>query len=704
MTTVPKYTLHQLFSQHPMLLLCLGLVAGILCASLLPVQFPMVGKAAVAGFAVIMWVMAVVAHRFCHKRAGGILFPAFLFAACAGIGGVRYLLFPQESINWPETPQNVKACVQTPSRETARTWSMDVRLHGGTWEGRRLRVRLVKQDSAAAPLPGDVLLLHGTISAPRNSGLPGSPDYAAMLRRQGIGGTMFCYADHWQRTGRQNLTLEVWARRLQTKLAGLYRDYFEGRDLAVLSALTLGDKTLLNADIREVFAETGTSHVLALSGLHLGILITLYNLLFLNFFRRYRRASVVFSVLGIVLLWLYVLLAGFPLSLCRAGVMYTIAQCFVAARRKGFSLNNLASSACILLLCDPLALFDIGFQLSFLSVGGIVLFLPLFPRIPFFGRDRWRTWAHRLLSSVYGIFSVSVCATVATLPLVAFTFHRVPVYGLLASFVAIPLAYPVLFFSLAFLLLPFARSVTAAVLAALLHGMFGALEWVSSLPAASFTWYPTATGVLLMYAALLALYSFLARRSVWKLSAILLLACATVATEVSHRRTHRLRPQLVFYQNFSAPALHCIESPAESYLWSTQPGRADSALAYAKRTFWMKEDIEAPVLLSVSDTTMKNLVLTSHVLQFHRRRVGLLYRRVKARTPEPLHVDYLFLVRGWNRPLEEALELFRPDTLVLDATLSDFYRHRYRQEAKDYRIPLHDLQRDGALLVDVLSP
>lgn len=68
---------------------------------------------------------------------------------------------------------------------------------------------------------------------------------------------------------------------------------------------------------------------------------------------------------------------------------------------------------------------------------------------------------------------------------------------------------------------------------------------------------------------------------------------------------------------------------------------------------------------------------------------------------DPLPVDFLYLQKGWNRPLEEALRCFRPDTIILDATLSDFYRQRYLQEAVSYHVPIHDLQRDGALVVFV---
>lgn len=702
MFSSPKYTLHELFQQYPLLLLAVGYVAGILGASLLPHLFLTAEKVVMAATAAVAWVLAVLAHGAGQRKRNVRMFAALLFLSCAGVGSVRYLFsLHEDEPAWPDVPQTVRGYVLTPPHETARTWSVDVLLLGGTADGRCIRARLMRKEDAAVPQPGDVLLMHGTISEVRNSGIPGTPDYASIMRRQGIEGNIFCYANHWQQTGSNVMTVETWALRLRTQMVDRYREFFEGRDLAVLAALTLGDKTFLNKDIRDVFSETGTSHVLALSGLHLGILFSIYTLLFLRIFRQRKRTFLFFSVLGFILLWLYVLLAGFPPSLCRAAITYSALHVFVTIKRKGFSLNSLSLAACILLLCSPQSLFDVGFQLSFLSVAGIVLFIPFFPRIPYFGRSAWAEWSHRILSSCYGIFAVSLCATAATLPLVAFTFHRIPIYGLLASLIVVPLAYPLLFLAFMFLLLPFARPVLAIALTAILHGMFDVLEWISSLPAASIAYYPTALGVILTYLALLATYSCMARKSPGKYAITLLLFISVVAIETHTHHTHRLHPQILFYQNFSAPALHCIESPEESYLWSTRPERADSTLDYAKRTFWTQEGIKPPRLLTASDTTTSTLILTPHVLQFHHCRIGLLRKRMTMQTAEPLRVNYLFVVRGWNRPLSEALHIFQPDTIVLDATLSDFYKKRYREEAKALRIPLHSLQRDGTLVVSL---
>ncbi|MBR1732241.1 MAG: ComEC/Rec2 family competence protein, partial [Alloprevotella sp.] len=550
--------------------------------------------------------------------------PAVLLAAVMIVlAGIRLVWNdrtgrPKEA--WPDEAQTMLGVIRTVPKETAKTLQMDIRLKGGRTDGRVIRVRLMRKDSVGksgeeALLPGDIVLLHGTVEPPRNSGNPGSPDFAAILRKQGVDGSLFCFASQWKRTGRTDMSFRMKMLRLRQRLAERYRTYFAGRDLAVLSALTLGDKTMLSADVREIFAETGTSHILALSGLHLGILFGLYNFFLLGRTRRYRRMHIPLCLLGLAGIWGFALLAGLPLSLVRASIMYSLMQTALLLRRDIFSLNNLALAATAILLVWPQALADVGFQLSFLSVLGILLLQPLFPRLPRFGESRPARWGYRICASCYGIMTVSLCAIVATAPLVAYTFHTLPIHGLPASLVAIPLAYPLLFFALLFFLLPFAQAWIAPVLGGLLHVLFAALEWLAGLPSACLTVYPTLAGTLLWYAFILTAYTFMTRRRTWAGICTALLPAVIAAIEIYDGRGHRLEPQLIFYQCFSGAVLHAVERADESYLWSTRPEQTDAALAYVKKTFWQREGIASPTLLR-NDTTTITLAYTPHVLQF----------------------------------------------------------------------------------------
>ena len=141
---------------------------------------------------------------------------------------------------------------------------------------------------------------------------------------------------------------------------------------AVVAAMTLGDKSALTKDLREVYSVTGASHVLALSGLHLGIIYAL-----LSLFTVGRRWQVATQALVIVSIWAFVFLVGMPVSVVRAAIMLTVYALMSLGHRDRMSLNVLAFTAILILLFHPRSLYDVSFQLSFAAVASILLFLPL---------------------------------------------------------------------------------------------------------------------------------------------------------------------------------------------------------------------------------------------------------------------------------------------------------------------------------------
>lgn len=693
-------TLLELFTENPLLGPATGFVAGTAAgAAGLQDQAGIAPWIFLVG-ALIAGLLAAVASKFLGGSSkGGFAFLACIVSTFAGLGLFDYCLQkPTDATPWPQKVETVVGIVENSPRETSKTLLYEIGLQG-KYAGRHIQARLMKKKDVR-PKVGDELLLHGEIQALRNSGNPGEADFAAIQRRRGLSGTLFCYANAWKPTGQTRLTLTRHALRLREDLVEQYKQHFAGRDLAVLSALTLGDKSMLRSEVRDVFSETGTSHILALSGLHLGILFGIYNFFFLALFRKRRYLYIPLCLVGLAGIWAFAFLVGCPTSLVRAALMYSLVQTTMLIGGDIFSINNLSIAALFILLISPMTIEDVGFQLSFLSVAGILMFYPLLPRIPFFGKKWYQRFSYRLVSFAYSIVGVSLCAIASTLPLTAYIFHTLPVYGLLASLIAIPLAYPILLCALLFFLLPMAQSTIAIAIGWLLQALFDGLQWVASLPGASCLVYPTLLTTILAYAFLVLLYSTLVAYSRWKGVGIILLVTGCSIIEISARRSHQLTPQIVFYQNYHAPALHLIVSKERSYLWSTAIERADSTLGYVKRTFWRREQLAAPCLLR-GDTMTENLIYADYVLQFRHRRIGLLYERIKGKPQTPLPTDYLYIVRGWNRPVAEALQVFRPDTIILDTGLSDFYERRYRREADSLNIPYKDMRRTGAVVVNV---
>ena len=183
--------------------------------------------------------------------------------------------------------------------------------------------------------------------------------------------------------------LLVGALRGREHLLDLYRKAgLQGEPMALFSALTLGEDSALSPELEDVYAGVGVTHVLALSGMHLTYLVAMLHFVLLRYCRqRVMRWAGGILVLGMI--WGYTFLAGIPPSLVRAAVTYSFMQAGALLGRSGFSINSLAVSALLMLCLNPLWLYDVGFQLSFLAMAGILLIYPRCSELPFMQNRRF---------------------------------------------------------------------------------------------------------------------------------------------------------------------------------------------------------------------------------------------------------------------------------------------------------------------------
>lgn len=270
----------------------------------------------------------------------------------------------------------------------------------------------------------------------------------------------------------------------------------EGESYAIVSAMTLGDKTALTRDIRDTYSVTGASHVLALSGLHLGIIYWFITLLITG--RRWRIVSQIVTILAI---WAFTFLTGLAPSTMRAATMLTVYALLQIGHRERASINVLAFTAIVMLLIQPKAVFDIGFQLSYMAVASILLFYPLINGLipkPF-------QQEHTIVRWLWGMVGVSLAAQLGVAPLIAFYFHRFSTWFLLTNNIVIPGAYLILIGAL--VLLVTGSPWVAGLLAAGVTLMNQWLGTIASWPLASIEGlYPSVLQVVLVYVVIACLY------------------------------------------------------------------------------------------------------------------------------------------------------------------------------------------------------
>ena len=310
---------------------------------------------------------------------------------------------------------------------------------------------------------GDRLLLEGELEAPEPFD---DFDYPAYLARHGIHTVMRFPSVELLGEGEGSPFYRM-LHALRWRLARSLAASVPEPQAAMGQALLLGMRDGLPDELVEDFRVTGTAHVLAISGLHVGVLLGISMSASAWLFGRRHR---LYLLAPFVLVWMYALLAGASPSVVRAAAMGSV---FLAARllgRPGTVMPALGLAAAVMVALSPGVLWSVSFQLSFAAVAGIALLRPRFGALPFGTRDEdERGESAGPLAWLADAVGVSVAATLATLPLLAFHFERVSLVGILAT----PLILP----ALPLALVLYAATAVAGLAAALPAQIIGLLSW-----------------------------------------------------------------------------------------------------------------------------------------------------------------------------------------------------------------------------------
>ncbi len=427
---------------------------------------------------------------------------------------------------WPDGSRGYVGVLQDLPVEKRRSYQLQV-----TVDGQSVLLYLPKDSSLRHAHRGDTILFHARVKAPENSTSTGTFDYARYLMHRGVTGTAYAGAGHWRCLPGDpaDRTLRMKSLLLRDSLLQRYAHLgFKDDELAVLSALTLGEKRGLRDEIKETYSVTGASHILALSGLHTGILwgilVFLLSLLPLG-----RAAGWVRGLLPVLLLWAFAFLVGLSPSVVRSVTMFSVLALGDSLRRRSLSLNTLALAAWMMLLVHPFYLFDVGFQMSYLAVAAILLIQPALIRL-------WRP-AFRPLRWLWGSVTVSLAAQIGVAPLIALYFSRFSVWFLLTNLIVIPLTFCLVAGALFMLCVGFwlpLQQLVASLLNVALTWMHTALRWIESLPSASVDdLHFSALQICCFYAGLLFLLAFCRWRSASQLAGVLVSVAAFLALGIA---------------------------------------------------------------------------------------------------------------------------------------------------------------------------
>lgn len=555
----------------------------------------------------------------------------------------------------------------------------------------------IKKDKGSTLQFGDVLMVskgYFAVSSPQN---PEEFNYQKYLARQNIYAHAFVPADKVKVLDHAliNPILE-WAFTLRAGAQEIINASISSkREQAIVSALLLGIKDHLNNEIKVAYSSAGAMHVLAVSGLHVGIMFLIIQML-CKPWKDHRYGRFAFMILAVGCIWLYALVTGFSPSVVRASTMFSVVIISNAFNKKANVYNSLGIAAFLLITLNPFVIHSVGFQLSFAAVFGILMIHPILYR-----KLHFHT---RVADYFWSIVCVSIAAQIATFPLTLYYFHQFPTYFLVSNIVVIPAAFVMLSGGLLML----ALGAIAPGVAEIFGWVYELFVWLINevvmllqfMPYPLFDWiYFDEFEVVMIYVVMLALYFGLTayRYQVLRLAflSFIVLNGWMVWKNWSVQGLH----EIVFYEIDGITAVDVIQGENAVLLLDTFPYNRREEVYYQVNPYRLSKGLpKAEVSWELMDR--------SHYVQplgpVQLLQVGGL-KTLIASAPgdyeltEPITTNLLLL----NCEDAKYLSTIQCDLAVIGNTL-DFYatRHLTNRINQD-SIPFHSLKQHGCLVFDL---
>jgi len=535
---------------------------------------------------------------------------------------------------------------------------------------------------------GDVLLLNTCFSEfepPKN---PDAFDNQLYMKRKGIYYTGYVQEGCWLPADRAPANpLRALAHWMQGRMAALFaRSGMTGSELEIVKAILLGDDDTMEPELKALYAAAGVSHILCVSGMHVGVIFMILNFLLrpLDLFKGTRYLKTLLMLLAI---WLYAHITGLSPSVTRSATMFTFVTIGQVIQRNTNVFHSLLASLWILLSINPLLLFELGFQLSYLAVCGIVLLQPVLAGI-YSCRTRVGTY-------FWSLATVSVAAQISTFPISAHYFGQFPNYFLLSNMTVIMLSFVVMMTGIALLCVSFVPLVGGWVSFLLtweIRLMNGIVSFVERLPGSVTRDIDMSAGqMLLLYAVIILAYLAIHYRK-RKIGMAAYVSFAFYAATLLLRKVDLLRQEemTVYAVPKTSAITFCQQQQCVLFSDSiTDSGNQKYRFAVANH---VRRQHATCVFVPVDTMAYDNAFLCKRgpIVCFNRQVCYLLKRKEKIYPADaPLPVDVLILQHNPVQLPEEVSEVLLFKEVVADATNTPFYIQRWEEWCAKNNVPFH---------------
>jgi competence protein ComEC len=557
-----------------------------------------------------------------------------------------------------------------------------------------------KDSMANTILQGDQLIIQCNL---QNIGEPRNPEefnYSQYLYFHQIYQQAYVASDNWK-----SVTKGGWSLK---KVAGKSRDFLlsklkenglEGEQLAVASALILGYKDDLSEDLKHAYSSTGAMHVLAVSGLHVGIIFMVLNNL-LKFMDKSRKLAVVKLLILLVFLWFYAFITGLSPSVIRASTMFSFVIVGGAFNRVSSIYNTLASSGFVLLCYDPYLVMEVGFQLSYLAVLGIVYFQPKIYKLVY-----CKNW---LLDKIWGITAVSIAAQIATFPLGLLYFHQFPVYFLFSNLVVIPGAMIIIGLGILLFVTSGFTAIASIIGIALNEVIYWMNYLVLSIDKLPFSLIEgisiSILGSWIIYALIISTVPILEFRKLRYFNVALVLFITFLAADIIEDYHLRVENEIVLFDVKNEVVLNFVDAEHNYFFASDELINDRSKMQFHIKNYWHSKDAASPMYLSIDENYEEKGFYKNGPFYFFNDKVlfhlNEPFSTKNAALPIINHsIDMCYITQVNASSFEDIMQFIHPKVIVIGNDVSKKEAQKITAWCEQNKVEVHDIKKEGAYVL-----
>lgn len=470
-----------------------------------------------------------------------------------------------------------------------------------------------------------------------------------------------------------------------------------GEEYSVASAIILGYTQYLEPELMKEYSSAGIIHILSVSGLHVGIVYVVINFL-LKFLEKYRRGKEIKSALIIIIVWFYAIITGLSPAVTRAALMFSLIIIGKTFNRHTDSLNAIAGSALLLLVFNPFYIADIGFQLSYLSVVGIVL---LYPYIKSFYSPK-----NKIVMLIWEVIAISISAQLIASPLCMYYFHQFPSMFLVTNLIAIPLSTLILYggmLVLVFSPIPILSALLGKITSWLIYIMNNSIRAIDTLPLTVIRNIRISIPeTILLYASLLLLFYalFLKKKILLHYALACFFILCIYSFIINLEQVHQSK--IIVYKINKSTAIDILKSRKTYFISDTSVLNNDRNINFNISNNWTHNGVVNIIKISKQNClpyfVANDFFARQNFCYVSGKTIALINKRCFERFNMKLKIDIAIVSNNCKANAQEVLENIHPKLLIVDASNSKYYSDKWKQACVKYKIPFHIVNEKGAFV------